>query len=183
MPRLPIPADTGAFTDETHAGMRHIIETRASTPPPSSYLTYVGRAGGLLSDLVEHLRYETSFSPAEAELAICTSARAADANYIWNAHVNLGLKAGTREEAINAVDTYAALDGLTSDEALVISFGRELLESPAVSDETFEAVKTRYGENGLMVPTALMSVYTMNANILRVMDHQAAPDARHLSER
>jgi hypothetical protein len=26
-------------------------------------------------------------------------------------------------------------------------------------------------------------VYTMNANILRVMDHQAAADARHLTPR
>jgi len=30
---------------------------------------------------------------------------------------------------------------------------------------------------------AVMSVYTFNANILRVMDHQAAPEARHLSAR
>jgi hypothetical protein len=29
----------------------------------------------------------------------------------------------------------------------------------------------------------VMSVYTFNANILRVMDHQAAPEARHLSPR
>ena len=28
-----------------------------------------------------------------------------------------------------------------------------------------------------------MSVYTFNANILRVMDHQASPEARHLSPR
>jgi hypothetical protein len=31
--------------------------------------------------------------------------------------------------------------------------------------------------------TALMSVYMMNASILRVMDHQAAPSARHLTAR
>jgi len=109
--------------------------------------------------------------------------RAAGADYIWNAHVRLGLKAGTREEAIHAVDTYAPLDGLTADEALIVGFGRELLESPKVSDATFEAVRARYGEKGLMELTALMSVYMMNASILRVMDHQAAPDARHLTPR
>ena len=37
--------------------MRHILQTRKSMPPPSSYLTYAGRAGALLSDLVDHLRY------------------------------------------------------------------------------------------------------------------------------
>jgi 4-carboxymuconolactone decarboxylase len=134
-------------------------------PPPSSYLTYAGQAGALLSDLVDHLRYHTSLTAAETELAICTSVRASNADYIWNGHVRLGLQAGTREEA------------------LIIRFGRELLESPQVSDDTFNAVRARYGEQGLLELTAVMSVYTMNANILRVMDHQAAADARHLTLR
>ena len=109
MPRLPFPADTDEFSDETRVAVRHIQETRGSMPPPSSYLTYAGAAGERLSDLVEHLRYRTSLTPAETELAICTAARAANADYIWSAHVRLGLKAGTREEAIHAVDTYGCL--------------------------------------------------------------------------
>jgi len=183
MPRLPMPSDTEAFAEETRAAVRHILKTRNSMPPPSSYLTYAGQAGPLLSDLVEHLRYHTSLSAAETELAICTSARASNADYIWNAHVRLGLQAGTREVALHAVDTHGPLDGLTADEALIIRLGRELLESPRVSDETFNAVRARYGERGLLELTALMSVYTMNANILRVVDHQAAADARHLAPR
>jgi 4-carboxymuconolactone decarboxylase len=183
MPRLPMPSDSEAFAEETRTAVRHISETRTSMPPPSSYLTYAGQAGALLSDLVEHLRYHTSLSGAETELAICTSARASNADFIWNGHVRLGLQAGTREEAIHAVDTHGPLDDLTADEALIIRFGRELLESPQVSDDTFNAVRARYGERGLMELTALMSVYTMNANILRVMDHRAAADARHLTPR
>ena len=183
MPRLPIPSDTEAFSEETRTAVRHILKTRNSMPPPSSYLTYAGQAGALLSDLVDHLRYHTSLTAAETELAICTSARASNADFIWNEHVRLGLQAGTREEAIHAVDTHGPLDGLTADEALIIRFGRELLESPTVSDDTFNAVRARYGEKGLLELTAVMSVYTMNANILRVMDHQAAADARHLTPR
>ena len=108
MSRLPIPSDTAEFDEETRAAVRHILQTRKSVPPPSSYLTYAGKAGALLSDLVEHLRYHTSLTNAETELAICTAVRAANADYIWNAHVRLGLQAGTREEAIHAVDTYGA---------------------------------------------------------------------------
>jgi 4-carboxymuconolactone decarboxylase len=183
MPRLPIPSDTEAFTEETRAAVRHILKTRQSMPPPSSYLTYAGQAGALLSDLVDHLRYHTSLTASETELAICLSARASNADYIWNGHVRLGLQAGTREEALHAVDTHGPLDGLTADEALIIRFGRELLEAPQVSDATFNAVRARYGDKGLLELTAVMSVYTMNANILRVMDYQAAADARHLTPR
>jgi hypothetical protein len=81
------------------------------------------------------------------------------------------------------VDTYGPLDGLTADEALIIRFGRELLEAPKVSDDTFDAVQARYGNDGMLELTALMSVYMTNATILRLMDHQAATDARHLTPR
>src|SRR5262249_24857892 len=141
MPRLPIPSDTAEFDEETRAAVRHIQQTRKSMPPPSSYLTYAGKAGALLSDLVENLRYHTALTDAETELAICTAVRTANADYIWDAHVQLALRAGTREEAIHAVDTYGPLDTLTSDEALIIRFARELLDVRQVSDETFSAVQ------------------------------------------
>jgi len=183
MPRLPFPADTEAFSEETRAAMRHILATRTSVPPPSSYLTYAGKAGALLSDLVEHLRFHTTLTPAETELAICTAVRAADVDYIWAPHVKLGLAAGAREEAFHAIDTLGPLDDLTDDEALIIGFGRELLETRKVSDKTFEAVRKRYGERGLLELVAVMGVYTMNATVLRAMDHQPAPGARRLTPR
>lgn len=183
MPRLPFPADSDAYSDETRAAVRHILATRKSMPPPSTYLSYAGQAGVRLSDLLDHLRNHTSLTLAESELAICTAARAANADYIWNAHVKLGLAAGTRPEAIEIVDTYGPLDALTSDEALIVGFGRELLEAPAVSDATFDAVRKRYGEKGLVELVAIMSAYLMNATILRAMKHEAAPDARRLSPR
>lgn len=183
MPRLPFPADTDAFSDETRAAVRHILATRKSSPPPSTYLSYAGQAGVRLSDLLDHLRNHTSLTQEQSEIAICTAARAANADYIWNAHVKLGLAAGVREEVIHIIDTYGPLDGLTADEAIIVRYGRELLESPAVSDETFNAVRERYGEKGLIELTAIMSAYLMNATILRAMQHEAAPDARRLAPR
>src|SRR5947209_3486847 len=114
MPRLPIPSDSDAFSEETREAIRHIHATRGGgTPPPSSYMTYAGKAGALLSDLVEHLRFHTSLTDAETELATCVSARASNCDYIWNAHTRLGLQVGTREEAIQAVDAHGPLDDLT----------------------------------------------------------------------
>src|SRR5947208_5205016 len=151
MPRLPVPSDSDAFSEGTRLAIRHVLDTRGSNvPPPSGLMTYAEKAGALLSDLVEHLRYHTSLTNAETELAICISARASNSDYIWNAHTRLGLQEGTREEALHAVDTRAPLDGLTADEALIIRFGRELLEAPAIAEETFNAVRKRYGERGLM---------------------------------
>jgi 4-carboxymuconolactone decarboxylase len=183
MPRLPFPADSEEFSEETREAMRHILSTRTSVPPPSCYLTYAGKAGALLSDLVEHLRFHTTLTPAETELAVCTAVRAANVEFIWEPHVKLGLAAGAREEAFHAIDTLGPLDDLTDDEALIIRYGRELLETRKVSDETVEAVRKRYGEKGLLELTAVMGVYTMNATILRAMDHPAPPGARRMTPR
>ena len=183
MPRLPFPSDSEDFSEETREAMRHILSTRTSVPPPSCYLTYAGKAGALLSDLVEHLRFHTTLTPAETELAVCTAVRAANVDFIWEPHVKLGLAAGAREEAFHAINTLGPLDDLTDDEALIIRYGRELLETRQVSDETVEAVRERYGEKGLLELTAVMGVYTMNATILRAMDHPAPPGARRMTPR
>ena len=183
MPRLSFPADTDAFPEHTREAVRYIQETRGSLPPPSTYLAYAGEPGKRLADLAACLRFKTSLTDAETELAICAAARAMDADYIWSAHVRLGLAAGTREEAIHAVDTYGPLDGLTDDEKLIITYSRELLEDRRVNDATFEAVRQRWGEAGALEMTAVMSVYLMNATVLRAMDHKPGPDARWLTPR
>ena len=123
------------------------------------------------------------FERTSGDITATSTGLGATADYIWGGHVRLGLQAGTREAALHAVDTHGPLDGLTADEGLIIRFGRELLESPQVSDDTFNAVRARYGEQGLVELTAVMSLYTMYATILRVMDHQAAAEARHLTPR
>lgn len=136
-----------------------------------------------LAALAGALRYGTSLTDAETELAICAAARAMDLDFIWDAHVRLGLAAGTREEAIHAVDTFGPLDGLTDDEQRIIRYSRELLEDRKVSDAAFEGVRQRWGEKGALELTAVMSVYLMNATILRAMNHQPGPGARLLTPR
>ena len=106
-----------------------------------------------------------------------------DLDFIWDAHVKLGLAAGTREEAIRAVDTFGPLDGLSDDEKLIITYSRELLESKQVQDATFEVVRQRWGEKGALELTATMAVYLMNATILRAMGHPPREGARLLTPR
>lgn len=142
---------------------------------------YAGSPGAMLFDLVDHLWRNSSLTGAEMELAICTSTRASGNDYIWDAHVRLALAAGAREEAIRVVDEYLSLDELTADEALIVGLGRELLKAEEVTDETFEAVKRRFGERGLLELVGAMSVYLMNACILRAMDVRPLPGSRLLA--
>lgn len=56
MPRPPMPSDTDSFAEGTRSAIRHVLETRKSSPPPDGYLIYAGDAGAKLSDLFQHLR-------------------------------------------------------------------------------------------------------------------------------
>ena len=60
MSRLPIPSDTAEFDEETRAAVRHILQTRKSMPPPSSYLTYAGKATGSERPRNNHHRCQRS---------------------------------------------------------------------------------------------------------------------------
>ena len=44
-------------------------------------------------------------------------------------------------------------------------------------------MRQRWGEAGALEMTAVMSVYLMNATVLRAMDHKPGPDARWLTPR
>ena len=82
-----------------------------------------------------------------------------------------------------ALDLMYSGKWLTADEALIIRYSRELLEEKQVRDATFEAVRARWGEKGALELTAVMSVYLMNATILRAVGHQPDAGARLLTPR
>jgi 4-carboxymuconolactone decarboxylase len=120
-------------------------------------------------------------TPAQTELAICVAARARNNPYIWAAHSPTALKNGISEQVIAAVDKRNPLDTVPEEEALIIQFGRELLEQHRVSDPTFDKVRARFGETGFVELSALMGYYLLIDTIITAMAIVPAPDAPKLS--
>ena len=94
--------------------------------------------------------------------------------------MTLAREAGVREEAIQVVANRGALELLGEDEARIVKYGRELLRDHRVSDETFEAAKTRFGNQGVTELTATMGYYAMLAYGLNAFEVEPAPDASRL---
>jgi len=82
---------------------------------------------------------------------------------------------------MDVVNSRSLLDGLSEDEALIIQFGRELLEQHRLSDSTFERVRARFGESGFVELSALMGYYTLIDTIITAMGIVPAADAPKLS--
>jgi 4-carboxymuconolactone decarboxylase len=116
--------------------------------------------------LGELLRYDTSLTPRQSELAILLTARACRSPFEWYAHRVEAEKIGIEREVIEAIlaDTMPA--GLSDDETIVLQFAAELNRFKSVSDTTYAATLARLGERTLVELTALVGYYTMVAMTL-----------------
>ena len=153
-----LPEDQQRIFDE-------IFASRGKMVGPFTFLLHSPEVARRVAHLGAYLRFETILSPVERELAICTAAREHGCDREWRGHSKLAREAGAREEALGVIDEKGALDRLTSMEALIIGFARELAHECRVSDATFEAAKARYGNKGVVELSTLIGYYTMLAVI------------------
>jgi len=74
-------------------------------------------------ELARYLREDASLSPRIRELAMLTTARELDCQFIWNAHAPLGRRTGLRAEIIDNLRDKKELPALAPDEAAVVHYG------------------------------------------------------------
>lgn len=175
MPRLPQITDKADLAGEHHAIFDAIAESRGRVGFPFSLLLHSPEAAGRIAHLGHHLRFETELTPMQREVAILCAARESDCEFEFAAHARLGLQAGVRQEAIDAIANRAALDAFTDDERFVVRYARELLLEHRVSTETFDGARSRLGDRALVDLTALLGYYTMLACALNAFE--ATPPA------
>ena len=152
-----------------------ISESRGRVVGPFAMLLHSPEIAGRTAHLGAYIRFESTLSPEERELAIITTSREFDCNFEWSAHEPLARKAGVRDEAIEAVANRGNLDKLTDDEALIVSYGREMFGRHRVSDATFKAAKDRFGDQGVTELTATMGYYGMLACTLNAFEVEQPP--------
>jgi pimeloyl-ACP methyl ester carboxylesterase/alkylhydroperoxidase family enzyme len=107
-----------------------------------------------LADRVRHLgdfvRFESAFPAPLRELAILLVARFWSAHYEWNAHRKHAVAAGLDPAIPAAIETGRRPASLSPDEALVYDFISELLVDKDISDTTYEAATSRFGERAIV---------------------------------
>ena len=166
--------------DQVQPEKRHIfdeiVESRGRVAGPFATLINSPEVAGRAAHLGSYLRFESTLSAVELELATITASREFNCDYEWGAHVRMGREAGVREEAIDAVGNNGSLDALTEDEALIVGYGRELLRQNKVSDTTFEAAKARFGVQGIMDLTVTMGYYGMLAVAMNAFEVEPPAD-------
>jgi 4-carboxymuconolactone decarboxylase len=151
---------------------------RGSMQGPYNVLLRSPELGDLAQKFGAHTRFNSSLPLALNEMAILLVARYWTAQFVWWAHKTIAIEAGLSKDLINAIalrrtpENVALLDAKTS---AVYRFFNELLQSKNVSDQTYSALVTQYGERGAVDLMGTMSYYTLVSMSLNV-DQYPLPD-------
>lgn len=157
-----------------------IATSRGRVSGPFSVLLNSPEVAGRAAHLGSYIRFESTLTPSQRELAIITTAREFDCSYEWAAHATLAQQAGVRESAIETIANRGDLSSLNDDEALIVGYGRELLRSKRVTDDTYNAAKAKFGEQGVTELTATIGYYGMLACALNAFEVRPSEDMPQL---
>ncbi len=166
MPRFPI-ASRDAVPPEQVDAFDAIVSARGGVVPEFGpiavqlHVPEIAQRGEVLRD---YLRAGGSTLPdSVAELAMITTARELDCQFIWHAHAAAGRRAGLSDALVDALRDKQDLPELSAAESAVINYGREFFRTRRVSQETFDAARAEFGDRGLIELTNLMGYYSVLA--------------------
>ncbi|MFN8637555.1 MAG: carboxymuconolactone decarboxylase family protein [Chloroflexota bacterium] len=177
MSRLPdlkreeLDADSQAVWDR-------VAGTRGSVRGPFAILMHNPPLADRVAELGAQLRFRSTLSGAEKELAILTAGREVEAGYEWVAHEPLGLKEGTRPEAIEVLRHQRSTDGLELREALIVDVVRTVYREHRLSDALYARAEAEFGRAGLVEIVVLAGYYGLIGYALNVFEADFPPGAK-----
>ncbi|MCH8351826.1 MAG: carboxymuconolactone decarboxylase family protein [Chloroflexi bacterium] len=172
MARLPAP--TRESVPEKYRDLfDEVVKERGGIPTggPGSVTLNSPEVAKRTNHLSAYLRQGSGLPAKIQELAMLTTARELDCQYIWNAHAAAGRQAGLSDALVDAMRDKKDLPNIPEDEAAVINYGREFYRTHRVSDATFQAALQQFGAHGLTNLTNLMGYYALlafNANCFQI---------------
>ena len=151
------------------------MQSRGNRPNvgPYSLLLHMPEMAQRLEALRLYIRGEASLSQKLQELVMITVAREMDCAFIWYAHAAAARQAGVRDDIVDNVREKRELTNLDPDELTVVRFTRELLQNRKVSQPTFDAAMTRFGQRGMMTLTNLIACYAVLAYNMNTYEVEA----------
>lgn len=175
-PRIPTVSRREQVPEAQRDQYDRIADSRETVSGPFPVLLNSPVLAGRVGHLGTYVRFESTLSGRERELAILTTAREFDCAYEWVFHEPVARREGVPANAIVAVATEDALDELADTDAIVVRYGRELLREHAVSETTFRRVEDHFDRQGITELTATIGYYSMLACVLNAFEVQPADE-------
>ncbi len=166
MARLTLPTPESMDPDQRRVYDRIVSGPRGRIQGPLRAALHSAELADRWSALGELLRYRTTLSPRQSELAILVTGRACNSPFEWYAHRLEAEKVGIEPPVIEAILAEAIPQGLSADDAALVQYVAELNRYKSVSDATYADALACFGARRLVELTALVGYYTMVAMTL-----------------
>ena len=147
-----------------------IASSRGSVRGPYGVLLHSPDLAARVAHTGTYVRYNLDLPEALRETIILATAREIKSQYEFFAHARLARQAGLSEDTIQAIAHGTAPQGLSGDEEMVVRYVQELLRHHKISDETFNAVRDRFGMQKTLEITALVGHYLLVGQILAAFE-------------
>lgn len=166
MPRITLPAPEDMDADQRRVYDKIVSGRRGRIQGPLRAALHNAELADRWQALGELLRYHTTLTPRQSELAILVTGRACRSPFEWYAHRLEAEKAGIEAPVIEALLAEQMPAALSDDDAAIVRYAVELNRHNSVSDSTYADALRRFGERRLVELTALVGYYTMVAMTL-----------------
>ncbi|MEX1125830.1 MAG: carboxymuconolactone decarboxylase family protein [Acidimicrobiia bacterium] len=161
MPRVQmIEAREDASPDQLET-FDHIAASRGKMIRPFAAMLHRPEIARATADLGAVIRYQSTISDHERELVICVTAIERDCGFEWDSHSPIARSAGVTDETLESIRSRDVV--VDEKDAALVEFVRELNRTGRVSDPTFEAMRARLGDPGVVELAAVVGYYTMMA--------------------
>jgi 4-carboxymuconolactone decarboxylase len=166
MARITLPAPEDMNPDQRRVYDKVVSGRRGRIQGPLRAALHNAELADRWQAFGELLRYNTTLTPRQSELAILVTGRACRSPFEWYAHRLEGEKVGIEPPVIEAILADAVPPGLSDDDAVIVQVATELNRFNSVSDATYADALARLGERKLVELVALVGYYTMVAMTL-----------------
>ena len=152
-----------------------IVGSRGGVRGPYGVLLHSPDLAHRVAHTGTYLRFECDLPNNLKEVVILTTAREIRSQFEYTAHAQLARQAGVSEETIQSITDGTSPQGLPDDEALLVRYALELLRNRKITDATFNAVQSKYGNQGVVDLTALIGHYLLVGQVLAAFDVGLSP--------
>jgi len=166
--RLPLPANETMTDAQRKAAQALIDGPRKAIFGPFVPLLQSPVLMERVGSVGEYLRFDSTLEPRVRELVTCAVARHVGNQFEWRVHAPAAVKAGVSAGAIEAVRLGRRPTPLAHDEQLALDFALELLQRDGVSEPTYVAAVSQFGEGAVVDLTALVGYFVMVCWVMNV---------------
>lgn len=115
-----------------------------------------------------YLEFKTALPPKIRELVILLAAREWTQQYVWNSHYQSAENHGLSQKVIQAVSEGRRPVAMSADEESAYNLCDELHKNRSVSDATYAAALSRFGEQGVIDMVSTDGFYSFLAMVMNV---------------